>query len=33
MMALERIAPDLVDWIYSKIDTTLFTSVAGKLGA
>jgi short-subunit dehydrogenase len=33
MMALERIAPDLVDWIYSKIDTTPLTSVAGKLGA
>ncbi len=33
MMSLERIAPGLVDWVYSKIDVSLFLSVSGKLGA
>jgi short-subunit dehydrogenase len=33
MMALEKTAPGLVDWIYSRIDTGFFTSVVGKLGA
>ena len=32
MMALERTAPGLIDWIFSRVDAELFTSISGKLG-
>ena len=32
MMALERTAPSLIDWIFSRVDAELFTSISGKLG-